>query len=415
MADTVKYPIPSFKMFEIEQQIKYGFTEEVCYALSEWKSLEFFLWKVHDQEEGVEPHIHFYGKAKGKNSIPTGAILAKVNKIAGKDVIKFQQLEKIKGSWKDICAYATHKNCPDKYQYSNEDVHANFDFRALAEEAVNKNYIKDPILRKYINLINTGVLTRYNYIDFMPIDHYVTYNVKLEKAFKYKNDELRRNNINRQDFKVIYIHGGSETGKSTLAKYICKSMEYEYAISSSSNDILQDYDGQPALILDELRPGNIRFTDFLKLLDHNTATSGSARYKNPFMDLKLIIITTVLDITDFYKKIHEDNDEPVKQLHRRIDICLKCLPGVIRVSQYNDKDDYYETICDFSNEISKKYSNKALSHEEKEETKSIVSSALSLFSSSQVPALDYRQTKVEDLLTDQEIEENPFLWNENKK
>ena len=48
--------------------------------------------------------------------------------------------------------------------------------------------------------------------------------------------------------KVYWISGMPGVGKTTLAKMICENSGWSYAISSSSNDALQDYNGQDCLI-----------------------------------------------------------------------------------------------------------------------------------------------------------------------
>ena len=54
--------------------------------------------------------------------------------------------------------------------------------------------------------------------------------------------------------KIIFIYGGSGSGKSTYAEMyaemMCKKMGYrDYARSSASNDIMQDYMGEDVFIL----------------------------------------------------------------------------------------------------------------------------------------------------------------------
>lgn len=349
-----KFGIKSFKMFEIVQQTAYGITPEIIDEFVKTSWIDEWYYILQDKDVNTEPHYHV--GIKCVDSVPTFAILNKFNKIAGFNCIAFNTLEKIKGYWEDAVSYATHRNAPDKYQYDDSEVHCNFDLAKKHEEADNrKSAIKDPVLRSYISLIDTGVLTRYNIDDFVPMEHFVAYNHKLNKAFEYQENKFKRNLKSRDSLKVYYIFGSSGSGKTTLAKYICETMGLEYALSSASNDILQDYNGEPALILDEIRPGSIRFTDLLKLLDHNTVTTGSARYKNPFMNVKLIVMTSILSIDDFYKKIHDDNGEPVKQLHRRIDALLEVNDKVVSVSVYDETKNSYEFQCYFTNEIAKRF------------------------------------------------------------
>ena len=51
-------------------------------------------------------------------------------------------------------------------------------------------------------------------------------------------------------------------------------------------------------------------------------SSASARYHDRWVDAKLIIITTVLEIEDFFRRIG-CRDEPIRQLKRRCKIMIR--------------------------------------------------------------------------------------------
>lgn len=379
--EKVSYKIPSWAYFEIVQQVDRGFTPEVCDKLSKWSVLDQFYYICHDRDNKENVHMHFYGKVKNKTRIPTQALLNKVNKLAGCECIQFQNINKIKrengDGWDDISAYGLHRKFPEKFQYSPDDVTANFDFEAAADRSLNrKSSIKDPVLRKYVQLIDAGTLTRYNYIDFMPIEHYVNYKSKLEKAWAYYNDrKIQEIKDGSWDIDVIYIYGNSETYKTTLAKKLCQSKDMNYCISSSQNDILQDYKGEDALILDDLRPEALNFADLMKMLDHNTRSSTSSRFYNKFLFCKLIIITSVIDIDNFYKGFKSDL-EPIKQIKRRCNIYIKSSQYDFKVYQYDKKEASYIHLATFKNTLYQSYPIENLSDAEKDNTKALFNKAL---------------------------------------
>lgn len=369
----------SCKMCEIEQQCSFGFTMDLFKELSSWDSLEKMIAICHDKDikengDQVEKHCHYYLKFNGV--VPVDAIINKVNKIAGKEVIKNQHICKIgersnkteRSKWADAVAYAIHAKNPEKHQYDKSDVLATYDFMEDVEKATSM--IKDDKLRYYVKLIDQNTLTRYNYMEFMKIDEYTAYYHKLDKAFKF-HDDILKNKFKKepQPLDVIYICGPSGIGKSTLAKMICKTKSLDFAVSSSQNDTLQDYLGEPALILDELRPSNFRFSDLLKILDHNTRSSADSRYYNKFLFCNLIIITSILDLDDFYKEIQSKSDEPVKQLHRRCNIYIKMDKNLIRVYQYDKVKNNYENIAQYKNNVLDQYKIEELSFDDKEKTK----------------------------------------------
>ena len=76
-------------------------------------------------------------------------------------------------------------------------------------------------------------------------------------------------------------------------------MQLDFCVSSSSNDPFQDYMGQKAIILDDLRDkafingnGTDNFEDLLKILDNNTNSSDKSRFNNKVFNGEVIVITS---------------------------------------------------------------------------------------------------------------------------
>ena len=116
----------------------------------------------------------------------------------------------------------------------------------------------------------------------------------------------------------MFISGKAGTGKTYYAKKLLESMKYDYCISSSSNDIFQDYKGQRAIILDDLRDENIEFVDLLKTIDNNTQSSVYSRFQNKVFVGKMIVITSSVPIKFWYRDMQYNQREDLKQLYRRI-------------------------------------------------------------------------------------------------
>ena len=142
----------------------------------------------------------------------------------------------------------------------------------------------------------------------------MTYKRQIDRAIEVRNTNIKMEG--KREMKVFYIYGATGAGKTTMAKWLCEKMlEVDYYISSSSNDILQDYLGQEAIILDEFRPTDLSFSDMLKLLDNHTNSTVKSRYYNKAIDCKYLIITTTQNISDIY---NEENLRDRLQLYRRI-------------------------------------------------------------------------------------------------
>ena len=101
---------------------------------------------------------------------------------------------------------------------------------------------------------------------------------------------------------------------------LLESLKYDYCISSSSNDIFQDYKGQRAIILDDLRDSDIKFVELLKMIDNNTQSSVYSRFQNKVFVGKMIVITSSVPIKHWYKDMQYSTSylEDLKQLYRRI-------------------------------------------------------------------------------------------------
>lgn len=146
-----------------------------------------------------------------------------------------------------------------------------------------------------------------------------------------------------RDITVIFMSGAAGIGKTSFAKMYSKARypSAEPCVSSSSNDPLQDYKGEPVLILDDLRDDSFKYHDFLKLLDNHTLSSSKSRYHNkPFIG-NLIIITSTRPINDWYfNKTPEDKH----QLYRRVSQWLKFDGEKIYAFEYDDKTKRYEPV-----------------------------------------------------------------------
>lgn len=153
---------------------------------------------------------------------------------------------------------------------------------------------------------------------------------------------------------VVYICGSAGSGKTTYAKQYCENNNLSYCISASSRDPLQDYEGQDAIILDDLRPENFSLSDLLKLLDNHTASSASARYHDRWVNAKVIIITTVLPIEKFFHRINL-RDEPIQQLYRRCRVMLRMTHDKVEFFIYRESIGEYMFCDSKENPITKKY------------------------------------------------------------
>lgn len=132
-------------------------------------------------------------------------------------------------------------------------------------------------------------------------------------------ETLRANKISKRALEVVYITGGSGSGKSTACKYFAEKLGFDDPfISGTGDDILDGYDKQRCIILDDFRGGTLKFSELLKFLDNNTNSMMASRYHNKDISAcKLIMINSVKAPDELYTNFKED-DEPAEQLYRRL-------------------------------------------------------------------------------------------------
>ena len=97
-------------------------------------------------------------------------------------------------------------------------------------------------------------------------------------------------------------------------------MDYDFYVSSSSNDPFQDYLGQKVIILDDLRDDVFSFADLLKILDNNTASTMKSRFSNKVFNGEMIIITTEVPLSFWFRDFQftQSGRDSLYQLYRRI-------------------------------------------------------------------------------------------------
>lgn len=216
-------------------------------------------------------------------------------------------IEKIKGRWTDYLLYLVHGNDSQKHkhQYSRSEIIANFD---VDTEIESSKIIGDFEHYSYAQMLK--------YVDTLPISEKAKTYSQLEKLWKIRCQILTLNTDRK--IEVVFVTGKAGCGKTYYAKKFLASLNYDFCISSSSNDPFQDYLGQKAIILDDLRDNSFEFQDLLKILDNNTSSSVRSRFANKVFNGEMIVITSSVPLFEWYKVNQFDRTDTVNQLYRRI-------------------------------------------------------------------------------------------------
>lgn len=360
MGETLK-----LRMCEICQQTSHiESIDEMVKTIKANQAVERFAYIIHNKDVDADgklkaEHIHIMIKFAYSYNVMT---LAKQLNLEAQYIQKIQSR-----NYEDALLYLTHANAKEKYQYSADAVKANFDYVAICErylkrkEQVTSKISEKEQLKLLCDEIVQGKIRRYNYFEFISTDLYVRYRTKFENAFKMRDDMLKAQE--ERQMEVIYMVGDSGSGKTTFAKRVAKNKGYSYYISSASNDVLDSYSGQDCLILDDLRPSCLGLSDLLKLLDNHTSSTAKSRYYNKILECRLIVITTVINIEDFFKNVFQEQDEPLTQLKRRCSTYLEFTKQEIRVSMYDATLQDYKYINDIKNPIADLYPSQSLTED----------------------------------------------------
>lgn len=274
--------------------------DDLIEKLKEYKSIKQYAGILHDKDD---KKAHYHVMLKFNNSFETDNLVTMFKQF---NVTK-SNIAKIKGKYDDGVKYLIHQNAPSKYQYDKSEIFSNYDIDKDLQQNVNK------AMQVILQFSNLEISFNKMWKSLTPEER-ITYKRQIDNAMSTRNINVKVEGI--RNMKVIYIYGKTGAGKTTMAKWICDEiLDVDYYVSSSSNDIMQDYLGQKAIILDDFRSDNLSFSDMLKFLDNHTQSTVKSRYYNKAIDCEYIIITTTQMIYEQYKEVSFDDR---LQLYRRI-------------------------------------------------------------------------------------------------
>ena len=319
------------KECEVMNYLPY-FSEPPIDTIKRYKTIKKYALICHDKdynESGAleSPHYHIY--------LNFGRASVNFDDVARWFNLEPQYVNKVikTGS---ILDYLTHSNDSQqfKHQYSPDEVVANFDFVKEAE-----------IERTFGDFEHYSYAQQLVYVHSLSPDKQLKYYSELKKRWQLEC-EYRSLNPDR-DIDVVFIYGKGGTGKTYYAKQLLGKMGYDYCISSSSNDIFQDYKGQWGIILDDIRDRSLEFEDLLKCLDNHTASSMFGRYNNKVFDGKIIVLTSSVPPRFWYRDLIKStstystqkySSEDLNQFYRRISCYIEMTDETITVYNHGLDD-----------------------------------------------------------------------------
>lgn len=300
----------NLKMCEISTDVD-KLNVDLQEVFMKYTTIKKWAYIIHDKDD-TRPHyhiaLHFGGASVDTKQVAEWFKLGYTDKDGVKHTGE-QFVERVKSKrWSGIVTYLVHgqSSQQNKYQYSPSEVHANFNIEI---ELANEKILGD--FEKY------SYAQQLQYVNSLPVGEKTQAYSKLRKLWEMHCQVLALK-TDRQ-IQVVFVTGKGGSGKTYYAKKLLNSLNYDFCISSSSNDPFQDYMGQRAIILDDLRDSSFMFEDLLKILDNNTSSSVRSRFSNKVFNGEMIIITSAVPIVYWYKGISFCKSmEDLIQLYRRI-------------------------------------------------------------------------------------------------
>ena len=290
-----------------------------------------------DKGEPAEPHVHCVMEFKYPITITT------ISNHLGIEPQYFELIKQKKPwghAWvTDIgggLSYLTHRNVTNKHVYSDDEVIANAGWDWIAERNKSEE------------------IQRYNLSEHVDEHLYINSRRMIEAAFEYRKMIAEREN--NRNMQCIFISGKSGTGKTTLAKDFAKSIDTECFISGGSNDPFQGYAGQKVIVIDDARPNLFSAAEWLKITDNHTSSLVHARYHNVKLDAKYLIVTSIVNIEQFFKESFPK--EEVTQFYRRFKTVIEVNHENILFYEYSKTTNHHELVMMTVNPMSYRFDNK---------------------------------------------------------
>ena len=310
---------------------------EFCYILHEKD--------VNELGEIEQPHYHIcmryvtdssFSFKSLKNSFPFGMI-------------------QVGRYWNCMVQYLIHKNDKKKTPHEVSEIVTNIDPATLKfyleSEYEDPKKKEDNALTELLQMILDG-LGHKQYLlmldnereKYLPI--HKKYASKINEFFKIQKT-LFAEKAKKRDIQTVFVEGSSGSGKTAYAICLAESQGLTYYVSGSSNDVMEGYDNEDVLIIDDGRSSIFKFSDFLKIIDPHTSTAIKSRYNNKTFVGSMIIITSYVPLEEWYRKCTDDEEmdknyngsSARQQLDRRINTVIKVDKSEIKV-YYHDSYGY---------------------------------------------------------------------------
>lgn len=312
--------------------------DELIKKINKLPYIDQYAFITHDKDINsdnipVTPHIHLVLCFTQRVRITQ--IAKELDQPAQYFEIMTKRGNSLEASKNNAFAYLIHQTIQakkqGKYQYEPSEVIANFNYEELINSLKQSSFYSPKQVLADFNSGNIDKLEALNRIkasNSPRIPQYVSSINKIDEInvlIKQKN-WIKTHEKSNKPIKVIWIFGPAGVGKTEFAKHIALkySPDNKYDFTGSTRDLFQNIGSAPSLIIDEIRPKDIRFNDLLRMTDpYNYRKFAPSRFHDKAIIADTIIFTSPYSPIQFFNKYKLDNQDSFKQLQRRLTTTIK--------------------------------------------------------------------------------------------
>lgn len=337
-----KYKKIRKRIFNISQYLKHPETDEILITEEKIKlALENFgeckyAYILHDKdlkEDGTEKPPHFHIVIQFKNPVSLFVVAKRFDILPN-----YIEFPKGRDAFGDCCEYLTHENERQqekgKYLYADEEIKANFDFRTLINETVEKRFnaeLRGEMTEKtyYFNRVRNGEITL---SDVMSED--INFYFEHERELKYFRNVYLQEVAEMPAVRLnFYVYGQGGAGKDVMSRALARSLFPEekddnkiFYVVGNDNVLFDGYDGQPVLIWSDFRAEELLRTFgykrgiIFKIFDtHPVKFNLNVKYGKISLINKYNIVNSVQDYRSFLDGLSGEYVDREERMHRAED------------------------------------------------------------------------------------------------